>query len=77
MVNFYLSGPHQRQTVQVSGVAGRASLLSHTPMPLLTRQSLAGQPGSSVFNGPTLATHGEMVTLVVGVRFPEGLKYTG
>ncbi len=23
-----------------------------------------------------VATHGEMVTLVVGVRFPEGLKYT-
>jgi DNA polymerase V len=31
----------------------------------------------SVFDGLIVATHGEMVTLVIGVRFPEGLKYTG
>ena len=35
----WLSGPHQRQTIPVRGVAGRAPLLFHAPLPLLARQS--------------------------------------
>ncbi len=35
--NFFLSGPHQRQTIPVCGVTGRAPLLFQAPLPLLTR----------------------------------------
>lgn len=36
------SRPHQRQPIPVRGVTGRAPLLFHAPLPLLTRQSGAG-----------------------------------
>lgn len=37
------SGPNQRQHIPVRGVPGRATFLFHAPLPLLSRQSGAGQ----------------------------------